>query len=76
MADAEILAAVQGLIPDDLQAAWEYAAENPAEIDRAIQENEEGEEGFVDTMQESKERCSPAAGRRKLAPGVRIARRY
>ena len=73
MADAEILAAVQGLIPDDLQAAWEYAAENPAEIDRAIQENEEGEEGFV---QESKERCSPAAGRRKLAPGVRIARRY
>ena len=46
--DAEILAAVQGLTPDDLQAAWEYAAGNPAEIDRAIQENEEGEEGLVE----------------------------
>lgn len=48
MSDAEILAAVQGLTADDLQAAWEYTAENPAEIDRAIQENEEGEEGFVE----------------------------
>src|SRR5439155_1257239 len=46
--DAIILAAVQVLTPDDLQAAWEYAAQNPAEIDRAIQENEEGEEGFVE----------------------------
>ena len=48
MSDAEILAAVQGLTADDLQAAWEYAAQNPAEIDRAIQENEEGEEDFVE----------------------------
>jgi uncharacterized protein (DUF433 family) len=48
MSDKEILAAVQGLTPDDLQAAWEYTAENPAEIDRAIQQNEEGEEGFVE----------------------------
>jgi uncharacterized protein (DUF433 family) len=48
MPDAKILAAVQGLTPDDLQAAGEYAAQNPAEIDRAIQENEEGEEGFVE----------------------------
>jgi uncharacterized protein (DUF433 family) len=48
MSDSEILAAIQGLTPDDLQAAWEYAGENPAEIDRAIQENEEGEEGFAE----------------------------
>jgi len=48
MSDSEILAAIQGLTPDDLQAAWEYAGENPTEIDRAIQENEEGEEGFVE----------------------------
>ena len=40
MSDKEILAAVQGLTLDDLQAAWEYAAENETEIDRAIQENE------------------------------------
>jgi type III restriction enzyme len=48
MPDAEILTAVQGLTPDDLQAAWEYAAENSVEIDRAIKENEESEEGFVE----------------------------
>jgi uncharacterized protein (DUF433 family) len=48
MSDSEILAAIQGLTPDDLQAAWDYAGENPAEIDRVIQENEEGEEGFVE----------------------------
>ncbi len=49
MSDAEILRAVQGLNADDLQAAWEYAAENPNEINHAIQENEEGEEGFVES---------------------------
>ena len=48
MSDSEILAAIQGLTSDDLQAAWEYAGENPTEINRAIQENEEGEEGFVE----------------------------
>jgi uncharacterized protein (DUF433 family) len=48
MGDAEILAAVQGLTPPDLSAAWEYVAAHEAEIDRAIRENEEGDEGFVE----------------------------
>jgi uncharacterized protein (DUF433 family) len=48
MSDAEILRAVQGLTRADLEAAWEYAAANAEEIDRAIRENEEGEEGFVE----------------------------
>jgi uncharacterized protein (DUF433 family) len=48
MPDAEILRAVQGLTPADLEAAWEYAAANPEEIDHAIRENEAGEEGFVE----------------------------
>ncbi len=48
LSDAEILRAVQGLTPADLEAAWEYAAANAEEIDRAIRENEEGEEGFVE----------------------------
>jgi uncharacterized protein (DUF433 family) len=47
MSDEAILAAVQGLTRADLQAAWEYAADNPEEIDRAVRQNEEGEEGFV-----------------------------
>lgn len=48
MSDAETLRAVQGLTPADLETAWEYAAANAEEIDRAIRENEEGEEGFVE----------------------------
>jgi uncharacterized protein (DUF433 family) len=48
MSDAEILGAVQGLTPADLEVAWEYAAANAEEIDQAIRENEEGEEGFVE----------------------------
>jgi len=36
------------LTATDLEAAWEYAAAHPQEIDRAIRENEEGEEGFVE----------------------------
>jgi uncharacterized protein (DUF433 family) len=48
LSDAEILGAVQGLTATDLEAAWEYAAANPEEIDGAIRENEEGEEGFVE----------------------------
>jgi uncharacterized protein (DUF433 family) len=32
----------------DLQAAWEYAAAHPEEIDQTIRENEEGEEGLVE----------------------------
>jgi uncharacterized protein (DUF433 family) len=48
LSDAEILRAVQGLTPADLETASEYAAANPEEIERAIRENEEGEEGFVE----------------------------
>jgi uncharacterized protein (DUF433 family) len=48
MADGEILKAIQGLTPGDLEAAWEYAAANAEEIDRAIRENEEGDEGLVE----------------------------
>jgi len=42
--DADLLRDCPALTPPDVQAAWEYAAANPDEIDRAIQENEEGEE--------------------------------
>jgi len=48
MADADILAAIQGLTPADLEAAFEYAATHPDEIDRDIAENEAGEEGEVE----------------------------
>jgi uncharacterized protein (DUF433 family) len=48
MSDDEILQAIVGLTPADLEAAWEYAAAHPEEIDQAIRENEEGEEGFVE----------------------------
>lgn len=46
--DAEILRIVQGLTPEALESAWEYAADHAEEIDRAIRENEEGEEGLVE----------------------------
>ncbi len=46
--DAEILHAYPSLSPADLKAAWEYAAANAKEIDRAIRENEGGETGFVE----------------------------
>jgi uncharacterized protein (DUF433 family) len=39
--DADILAQYPGLTPLDLVAAWEYAAANAAEIEKAIGENEE-----------------------------------
>jgi uncharacterized protein (DUF433 family) len=48
MSDADILNAILGLTPADLEAAWQYAAANSEEIDQAIRENEEGEEGFVE----------------------------
>jgi uncharacterized protein (DUF433 family) len=48
MADADILAAIQGLTPADLEAAFEYAVTHLDEIDRDIAENEEGEEGEVE----------------------------
>ncbi len=48
MSDAEILGAVLGLTPADLEVAWEYVAANPDEIGRSLRENEEGEEGLVE----------------------------
>ncbi len=48
MSNTEIMRAVQGLSPADLDAAWQYAAEHVQEIDEAIRANEEGEEGFVE----------------------------
>jgi uncharacterized protein (DUF433 family) len=46
--DANLLRDYSSLTPADLKAAWEYAAANAEEIDRAIWENEEGEEGLVE----------------------------
>jgi uncharacterized protein (DUF433 family) len=45
--DADILRAYPTLTPGDLEAAWAYAALHKDEIDSAIRENEEGEEGLV-----------------------------
>lgn len=38
--DEQLLEQIQGLTPDDLGAAWEYAAAHPEEIEHAIRENE------------------------------------
>ena len=46
--DVDILRSYPSLTPADLEAAWEYAAANAEEIDRAIRENEEGGEDFVE----------------------------
>jgi uncharacterized protein (DUF433 family) len=43
MSDDQIMQAVQGLAPADLEAAWEYAAAHAEEIDEAVRANEEGE---------------------------------
>ena len=48
MSDTAILNAIQGLTPADLEVAWQYAAANAAEIEQAIRQNEEGEEGSVE----------------------------
>ena len=48
LSDEQIIEAIQGLTAADLEAAWEYAAANAAEIDRDIRENEQGEEGLVE----------------------------
>ena len=39
--DAEILASIQGLTPDDLAAAWDYYAQHLDEIDGFIHRNTE-----------------------------------
>jgi uncharacterized protein (DUF433 family) len=46
--DADLRRDYPSLTPADLEAAWQYAAANRDEIDRAIRENEEGEEGLVE----------------------------
>jgi uncharacterized protein (DUF433 family) len=48
MPDEEILRAYPSLTPADLEAAREYAAAHPEEIEQAIRENEEGEEGLAE----------------------------
>jgi uncharacterized protein (DUF433 family) len=40
LADAQILENIVGLKPEDLQAAWDYYREHPAEIDEDIRVNE------------------------------------
>jgi uncharacterized protein (DUF433 family) len=37
--DAEILASINGLTPEDLAGAWGYYAQHPEEIDAFIQHN-------------------------------------
>jgi uncharacterized protein (DUF433 family) len=44
----DLLRDYPSLTPADLEAAWVYAAAHKEEIDRAIRENEEGEEGSVE----------------------------
>lgn len=46
--DANLLRDYPSLTSADLEAAWRYAAAHEEEIDRAIRENEEGEEGIVE----------------------------
>jgi len=46
--DAALLRDYPSLTAADLEAAWRYAVAHAEEIDRAIQENEEGEEGIVE----------------------------
>lgn len=41
MSDARILEAITGLMPADLEAAFDYAAHHAQEIDRDIAENED-----------------------------------
>ena len=47
-ADADLLRDYPRLTPADLEAAWAYSADHAEEIDCAIRENEEGEEGLVE----------------------------
>jgi uncharacterized protein (DUF433 family) len=46
--DAELLRDYPSLTAADLEAAWRYYKGHEEEIDRAIRENEEGEEGLVE----------------------------
>jgi uncharacterized protein (DUF433 family) len=46
--DEQLLEWYPVLTASDLATAWEYAAANADEIEQAIRENEEGEEGLVE----------------------------
>lgn len=46
--DEVILRSYPSLMPADLEAAFAYAATHIEEIETAIRENEEGEEGLVE----------------------------
>ena len=48
MPDAKILSTYPMLTPHDLEAAWDYVAANREEIEQAIRENEEGDDGPVE----------------------------
>ncbi len=48
LSDTALLRAYPTLTVADLEAAWEYAATHAAEIDQAIRDNEQGEEGLVE----------------------------
>ncbi len=45
--ESKLLRMFPTLTAGDLDATWQYEADNEEEIDQAIRENEEGEEGFV-----------------------------
>ena len=45
MPDARFLSTYPSLTPPDLEAAWDYVAGNRDEIEQAIPQNEEGDNG-------------------------------
>ena len=48
MPDVQILSTYSSPTPPDLEAAWDYVAANREEIEQAIRENEEGDDGPVE----------------------------
>jgi uncharacterized protein (DUF433 family) len=46
--DADLLRDYPSLTPADLEAPWDYYAANRDQIDRAIRQNEEGDEGSAE----------------------------
>jgi uncharacterized protein (DUF433 family) len=48
MRDAQILSTYPSLTPPDLEATWAYVAANREEVEQAIRENEEGDDGLVE----------------------------
>ena len=48
MPDAQILSTYPSLTLPDLEAAWDYVAAHREEIEQAIRETEEGDDGAVE----------------------------